>query len=107
MKEVHNLGLIFEGVTIAYCTNEKKMEPFTPFAKDSEGGVSILYYCADNNYGTGDIILDGGYTKLFVNMKEEGTFKYIQNIIGWTARPEVHIIVDKKSHKEWRPKAVI
>ena len=102
----HNLGLIFEGVTIAYCTNEKEMSPFIPFAKDSNGGVTILYYCAENKYGTGDIILDGGYTKLFVNMTEEGTFKYIQNIIGWTARPEVHIIVDKISLKDWRPKAV-
>ena len=102
----HNLGLIFEGVTIAYCTNEKDVKPFVPFAKDSYGGVTILYYCADNKNGTGDIILDGGYTKLFVNMTEKGTYKYIQNIIGWTARPEVHIIVDKKSHKDWRPKAV-
>ena len=102
----HNLGLIFEGVTIAYCTNEKRMEPFIPFAKDSNGGITILYYCADSKYGTGDIILDGGYTKLFVNMTEEGTYQYVQNIIGWTARPEVHIIVDNISHKVWRPKAV-
>ena len=102
----HNLGIIFEGVTIAYCTNAKETEPFIPFAKDSDGGVTILFYCAENKYGTGDIVLDGGYTKLFVNMKEEGTFKYIQNVMGWTARPEVHIIVDKQSPREWRPKAV-
>ena len=65
-----------------------------------------MYYCADTKNGTGDIILDGGYTKLFVNMTEEGTYKYIQNIMGWTARPETHIFVEKISHKEWRPKAV-
>ncbi len=62
---------------------------------------------ADNKAGTGDIILDGGFTKLFINMTEEGTYKYIQNIIGWTARPEVHIIVDKEAPTEWRPKTVI
>lgn len=103
----HNLGIIYEGVTIAYCSNTEKMEPFIPFAKDSDGGITILYYCAESKFGTGDIILDGGYTKLFINMEKEGTFKYVQNIIGWTARPEVHIIVDKISPKEWRPKALI
>ena len=102
----HNLGIIFEGVTIAYFQDTNNMYPFIPFAKDSEGGYTILYYYAESKLGTGDIILDGGYTKLFVNMSEEGTFKYVQNIMGWTARPEVHIIVDKKSPKEWRPKAV-
>ena len=103
----HNLGKIYEGETIAFCTNESQMEPFYPFAKDSDGGITILYYCADNKAGTGDIILDGGYTKLFINMTEEGTYKYIQNIIGWTARPEVHYIIDREAPTEWRPKAVI
>ena len=103
----HNLGKIYEGITIAFCTNVKNMEPFVPFAKDSDGGITIMYYCADNKAGTGDIILDGGFTKLFINMTEEGTYKYIQNIIGWTARPEVHYIVDRESPTEWRPKAVI
>ena len=103
----HNLGKIYEGITIAFCTDVNNMGPFIPFAKDSDGGITIMYYCADNKAGTGDIILDGGFTKLFINMTEEGTYKYIQNIIGWTARPEVHIIVDKEAPTEWRPKAVI
>ena len=103
----HNLGKIYEGITIAFCTNVNNMAPFIPFAKDSDGGITIMFYCADNKAGTGDIILDGGFTKLFINMTEEGTYKYIQNIIGWTARPEVHYIVDRESPTEWRPKAVI
>ena len=103
----HNLGKIYEGVTIAFCTNVSQMKPFNAFAKDSDGGITIMYYCADNKAGTGDIILDGGYTKLFINMTEEGTYKYIQNIIGWTARPEVHYIIDKEAPTEWRPKAVV
>ena len=102
----HNLGKIYEGVTIAFCTNVNNMDPFIPFAKDSDGGITIMYYCADNKAGTGDIILDGGYTKLFLNMTEEGTYKYIQNIIGWTARPEVHYIVDRVPPTEWRPKGL-
>ena len=103
----HNLGKIYEGVTIAFCTDVSQMKPFNAFAKDSDGGITIMYYCADNKTGTGDIILDGGYTKLFINMTEEGTYKYIQNIIGWTARPEVHYIIDRESPTEWRPKAVV
>lgn len=83
------------------------MAPFIHFAKDSDGGITIMYYCADNKAGTGDVILDGWFTKLFINMTEEGTYNYIQNIIGWTARPEVHYIVDRESETEWRPKAVI
>ena len=50
--------------------------------------------------------MEDGQNYLF-NMTEEGTYKYVQNIIGWTARPEVHIIIDKESPTEWRPKAVI
>jgi len=84
----HNLGIIYEGVTIAYCSDVKQMEPFIPFAKDSDGGITILYYCAENKYGTGDIILDGGYTKLFVNMEKEGTFLYLCNLAAFTSRIE-------------------
>jgi len=39
-------------------------------------------------------------------MKSEGTFRYIQNIAGWTARPEIHRVVDRVQPKNWRPKAV-
>ena len=71
------------------------METFIPFTKDSDGGIIIMYYCEDNKTGTGYIILDCGFTKLFINMTKEGTYKYIRNIIGRTTRPEVHHIVDR------------
>ena len=45
--------------------------------------------------------------KIFSNMKNEGVFQYIRNIAGWTARPEIHLINDKKSPSEWRPKSII
>ena len=38
-------------------------------------------------------------------MKEKGTFRYIQNIIGFTARPEVHLS-NNIQPKDYRPKKV-
>ena len=63
--------------------------PFIPFARDSEGGITSLFKLA-NDSGEGELIIDGGFTKLFINMEEKGTFKYIQNIAGFTGRPEIH-----------------
>ena len=39
-------------------------------------------------------------------MRSEGTYRYIQNIIGWMGRPEVHEHFDKVDPTEWRPSAV-
>lgn len=40
----HNLGKIFEGVTISYVQYDlNKIKPFILFARDSEGGVSSLF----------------------------------------------------------------
>lgn len=110
----HNLYTIYEGVTISSTTknlkrgmdiNKEDIAPFIPFARDSEGGFTSLLKLA-NDSGEGDLIIDGGYTKLFINMKEKGTFRYIQNIAGFTARPEVHIS-NNIIPKDYRPKRVI
>ncbi|KAH0789512.1 hypothetical protein GPJ56_006553 [Histomonas meleagridis] len=99
----HNLGKIFEGITISYAQN--KIEPFIPFSRDSEGGISSMFYPSDTVHG--DIIIDCGYTKCFMQMRTDGTFRYVQNIAGWTARPEVHMWIDNcNKPNEWRPKAV-
>ena len=66
----------------------KKYFSFTEFAKDSEGGICILFYCGID--GHGDVIVDGGFTKCFLNMEEEGTFQYIQNLAAFTSRTECH-----------------
>ena len=109
----HNLYKIYEGITISSITknNKRKMdvkkndiEPFIPFARDTEGGITSLLYLA-NNSGQGDLILDGGFTKLFINMKEDGTFRYIQNIAGFTARPEVHLS-NNINPKDYRPEKI-
>ena len=83
---------------------QNDIKPFIPFARDSEGGITSLLKLA-NDSGEGELILDGGFTKLFINMEENGTFRYVQNIIGFTARPEVHIL-QKVVPKDYRPKKV-
>ena len=112
-KLSHNLYVIFEGETISSVTKDGKrklnvknddIKPFIPFARDSEGGITSLIRLSRKN-GEGDIIIDGGATKLFINMKEEGTFRYIQNIAGFTARPEIHY-QNGINPKDYRPKSV-
>ena len=66
--------------------NTININPFHKFAIDSEGGASILIYYGIN--GNGDVIVDGGFTKCFLSMEEEGTFKYLQNLAAFTARIE-------------------
>ena len=111
----HNMGQIYEGYTISYAVDEqnmkihfkdfKKLLPFKPFAINSEGGISTLIYEADS-LGRGDILIDCGYTKCFINMYKSGTYKFIQNIAGWTARPEIKYLAEKINPWEWRPKGI-
>lgn len=105
----HNLVEICEGETISFAPNDKtKYLPFTPFMKDSENGISALFYSGgtDKQNQTGDIIIDCGYTKLFDKMTEKGTFRYVQNIAGWTAQCESRRIRGIQP-KNFRPKAVV
>ncbi|KAH0787495.1 hypothetical protein GPJ56_008690 [Histomonas meleagridis] len=103
----HNLGKIFEGITISYVQNENNLKPFIPFTRDSSGGISSLFYPSNVTFGYGDIIIDCGFTKCFTEINKDGTFKYIQNIAGWTARPEIHQLTDRNiKPKDWRPKAI-
>ena len=108
----HNLYTIYEGNTISSITKNNKrgmdvklsdISPFIAFARDSEGGITSLMKLANDDFG--DLIIDGGFTKLFINMKETGTFRYVQNIAGFTARPEVHIS-NLINPKIYRPKKV-
>ena len=112
----HNLGQIYEGVTISYAGDKQnnklsfdeheKLFPFKPYAINSEGGISILIYETDNQ-DRGDIIIDCGYTKCFLNMFKTGTYQYIQNIAGWTSRPEIKNQPDNKIYPwNWRPKGI-
>lgn len=76
----HNLVDIYEGVTLSYGPNGQELyEPFTPFMRDSDGGISTYFYSGDRhaNKITGDIVLDCGFTKLFGQMTTAGTYRYI------------------------------
>ena len=126
-----NLNIIYEGYTISYAHNDNDIYdlfhkyglskysarrryghlfknneafyPFIPFAKDSEGGISILLYYGRDNYG--DIVIDCGFTKCFIEMKEEGTFRYIRNLSALTSRFDV-LMKDGENPKTWKPKAI-
>ena len=105
----HNIGKIFEGISISYVPwthGSSLIKPFKPFARDTEGAISSMFYTANLSTGTGDIVIDCGYTKCFTHMSSDGTFRYIQNIAGWTARPEVHKAMDNIEPCDWRPKAI-
>jgi len=80
--------------------------PFHPFSRDSENGISSLFYLSDEKK-RGDIFIDCGFTKLFLNMKKEDTaFRYFQNIASWSARTEIHLMYDGIDARDWRPEGI-
>jgi hypothetical protein len=106
----HNLFTYYEGYTIDYADYDKVLNsPFYPFARDSDGGVAGFFYPADIDK-RGDIIFNCNYTSLYFtkdgsNPKNDGTYKYFENIIAWTARPECHLL-EKCQIKDYRPNKV-
>ena len=104
----HNLFTLFEGDTICYASTDdyKKLLPFHPFSRDSDNGISSLFYLSDEKK-RGDIFIDCGFTKLFIKMEKDDTaFRYFQNIASWSARTEIHMVYDNKDIKEWRPDCI-
>ena len=66
-----------------------------------------MLYCTEGKEG--DIIIDCGYTKTFINMstKDIATWRYVQNIAGFLARPEAHMIYDDgETAKNYRPNGI-
>ena len=122
----HSLNTIYEGKTISYfvekpeddnllyygedkdlimITDPKKLEPFVPFSKDSDGGFNSVFYSSNDDKG--DIVVDCSYTKFFLEMGTKGTPRYIQNIISWLGAPEKHQQKDNcKDGSDYRPKAI-
>ena len=128
----NNLLKIYEGITVSYAAENNKevlnifnifglsqrsvnkryghyfnfenpIFPFIPFAKDSEGGISIMIYYGRG--GCGDIVIDCGFTKCFIEMEEEGTFRYIRNLSALTSRCDV-LLKNGKNPKLWKPKSI-
>ena len=122
-KISHSLNSFYEGKTISYfvekpndndllyfganeelnmITEPKRLLPFVPFSKDSDGGFNSAFYSSNGNEG--DIVIDCSYTKFFIEMRENGTPRYIQNIVSWLGAPEKHILRDNcKNGSEFRP----
>ena len=104
-----NVPQIYEGETISHSNsnNKEDIKPFIPFAKNSSGNVCIMLYCTQGKEG--DIIIDCGYTKVFINMSTEdiATWRYVQNLAGFLSRPEAHMIYDDgETAKNYRPNGV-
>ena len=83
-----NVPQIYEGETISHANsnNIEDIKPFIPFAKNSSGNICIMLYGTQGKEG--DIIIDCGYTKVFINMNTEdsATWRYIQNLAGFLAK---------------------
>ena len=113
-KISHSLNSFYEGKTISYfvekpndndllyfganeelnmITEPKRLLPFVPFSKDSDGGFNSAFYSSNGNEG--DIVIDCSYTKFFIEMRENGTPRYIQNIVSWLGASEKHILIVK------------
>ena len=104
-----NVPQIFEGESISHANsnNNNDIKPFIPFAKNSSGNICIMIYSTQGKEG--DIIIDCGYTKVFFNMSEGdiATWRYVQNLAGFLARPEAHMIYDDgETAKNYRPNGV-
>ena len=104
----HNLETLFEGENLCYTNTDdyEQLLPFHPFSRDSDNGISSLYYLSDKQ-NRGDIFIDCGFSKLFLNMKKNNDiFIYFQNIAAWTARPEIHMVYQMIEAKDWNPDSI-
>ena len=95
----HNLVNIAIGTTISYVNDETKISPLVPFGyagrKDQDSKIAdcthccILFYPSNREYPNGDIIFDGGFSKLFNELdsgENYSTFRYVQNIAAFTTQ---------------------
>jgi hypothetical protein len=101
----HNIQTLFEGENLSYTNTDEyeKLLPFHPFSRDSDNGISSLYYLSDEKK-RGDIFIDCGFSKLFLNMKKDnGIIRYFQNLAAWTAAPEIHLKYENIEPKDWKP----
>ena len=104
----HNLLTLFEGENLSYINTDdfEKLLPFLPFSRDSDGSISSLYYLS-NEKNRGNIFIDCGFSKLFLNMKKDGSiFRYFQNLAAWSARPELNCLFFGENIENWRPEYI-
>ena len=101
----HNLKTIFEGTTVSFAKikvgdvdednlKEDQLEdplietllPFVAFSYDHDKGLSVIFYPSGDGDNRGDIIIDGGFSKLFNEIDKTGTYRYVLNSIAWTTQ---------------------
>jgi hypothetical protein len=90
----HNLASIYEGVTISHPEPVSALGPFVPFSWNSNGELCTIYSLAGLESTVGDVIIDCGYTKLFEEMRQDGTLQYVANIAALTVHEEKELWVD-------------
>ncbi len=72
---------MYEGVTIATLTEN---EDLTPIIYGSANNLVTAVYEKDGKR----LILDGGFTRLYVNWDTAGTGRYVKNAAAWLVNYE-------------------
>ena len=62
----------------------------------------MIYYGRE---GYGDVVIDCGFTKCFLEMQEEGTLRYIRNLSAVTSRCDV-LMKEGKDPQTWKPDCI-
>jgi uncharacterized protein YegL len=75
------LERLFEGVTIASITSNERLKPLLV----ASHGVPVT---ATYEYDGRRAILDGGFTRLYVNWDSAGTARYVKNAAAWLVNYE-------------------
>jgi hypothetical protein len=93
----HNLAGLYEGVTISHPEPITALGPVVPFSWNSEGNLCTIYSLAGPESSVGDVIIDCGFTKLFMELRKDGTLQYVANIAALTAQYEKELWKDMTS----------
>ncbi|MBX7095843.1 MAG: hypothetical protein K1X56_14065, partial [Flavobacteriales bacterium] len=76
------LEYVYEGITISKIHDNKNV--LTPLIWSSDGNVVSAVYEKDGKR----LILDGGFTRLYVNWDTAGTGRYVKNAAAWLVNYE-------------------
>lgn len=71
-------GELYEGDTVCY---PKSLGSLQPLAQSSNGKPVILYQEASGNNGR--VVVDTGFTKLWLKFNTAGTSRYVRNVAVW------------------------
>lgn len=72
---------LYEGITIATLSNNEDLEPLL---YGSDGNLVTAVYEKDGKR----LILDGGFTRLYINWDTAGTGRYVKNAAAWLVNVE-------------------